>query len=398
MSTIQGVDVSWDRVRDLFTLEPSVAHLNHGSFGAVPIPVQRAQQRLRDEMDANPMAFFSRGLNDRIAHVRRYCAAFVGADPEATALVTNATAAAQTVLGSLTLKPGDEILLTNHGYETGRLAAERVCTRTGATIAEARIPLWADDDEVLARIVAAAGPRTRVAVVDQITSPTARLFPVARIVAALHERGIAVLVDAAHAPGLLPVDVSALRADFWFGNLHKWAFAPRPAALLAVAPAHYAAIEPLIVSHSYQDGFPDSLELAGTLDYTAGLAAPTGLHVLRTLDPDRVRRHNADLVAYGQRVVGGALGSLDRLPDPPGTAELSMRLVALPAGVADDVSTAIALRSRIAADLGCEVAVVAWGGHGYLRLSAQIYNTAADYDRLAVGLPSLLAKVSRSMA
>jgi len=145
MSTIQGFEVSWDNVRNLFTLEPSVAHLNHGSFGAVPIPAQRAQQRLRDEMDANPMAFFARGLSERIAHVRRHCAAFVGADSEATALVTNATAAAQTALGSVALKPGDEILLTDHAYGGVGRAAAFIARQHGAsvaTVARGRCSKW----------------------------------------------------------------------------------------------------------------------------------------------------------------------------------------------------------------------------------------------------------------
>jgi isopenicillin-N epimerase len=209
--------------RELFSLDPGVAYLNHGAFGAVPIPVQRAQQRLRDEVDANPMAFYHRNLADRLAQVRARVAELLGSDPEGTALVANATAGTQTVLGSLGLIAGDEVLLTDHGYGAVWLQVQRLAQTTGVVARGVALPLEAGDDEIVASIVDAARPgRTRLVIVDHVTSPTARLFPVARIAAALRERGIPVLVDGAHAPGMLPLDVASLGADFWLGNLHKW--------------------------------------------------------------------------------------------------------------------------------------------------------------------------------
>jgi isopenicillin-N epimerase len=388
---VEGVEVSWDRRRELFSLDPRVAHLNHGSYGAVPIPVQRAQQRLRDEVDANPMAFFTRGLLDRLTHTRRHLAAFVGADPDGVALVTNATAAAQVVLGSLRLGPDDEVLLTDHGYGAVRLAAERCQARTGVAIHEVAIPLTADDDEVVALIRAAATPgRTRLAVVDHITSATAKVFPVDRIVAALRDQGVPVLVDAAHAPGMVPVDVSRLGAAYWLGNLHKWGFAPRATALLAVDAAHRATIEPLIVSWSQPSGYPASVEFGGTLDYTAWLAAPTALHLMRTLGIDRVQHHNANLAAYGQRSIASALARLGHQAPLIGDDSVSMRVVWLPPGVAPDRSAAADMRLRLAAEHGIEVVVDSWQGHGFLRLSAQLYNRPEEYDLLADLLMPLL--------
>ncbi|HEX6498947.1 MAG TPA: aminotransferase class V-fold PLP-dependent enzyme [Micromonosporaceae bacterium] len=374
--------------RLLFSLDPAVAHLNHGSLGAVPIPVQRAQQRLRDEVDANPQRFFTRGLADRVAHTRRHLAAFLGADPDGTALVANATAGVAVVLNSMRLRPGDEVVTTDHGYGAVDLAVDRLCAATGAGHRTVAVPLTATDDEIVAAIASAAGDRTRLLVIDQVASPTARLMPVARIVAAVP--GVPVLVDAAHAPGMLPVDVASIGADFWVGNLHKWMFAPRGTALLYVAPRWRDTIRPLVVSWEEPTGFPRAVEFQGTIDYSPWLAAPTALFTLRSLGVDRVREHNRTLVEYGQRTVADALGiPHDRLPDPGGP--VSMRLVPLPDGVATTHTAAVALRERISDELRVEVAVTAWGGTGLLRLSAQVYNGAEEYDRLAEGLPRLVA-------
>jgi isopenicillin-N epimerase len=384
-STIQGVEVSWDRVADLFPLDPDIAYLNHGAYGVVPIPVQRAQVRLRDEMEANPTAFFTRGLHERLAHTRQHVATFLGADPAGCALVPNVSAATQIVFGTLGLAPGDEVLLTTHGYGAVRLAAGRL----GLRVVEAHFPAGAVDDEVVAAVVGAAVPgRTRLAIVDHVTSPTAMVLPVARIAAALRELGVPVMVDGAHAPGMLPVDVSAVEADFWVGNVHKWAFAPRPTALLVVAAQHRPTVYPLVVSWRQPAGFPEAVEHGGTLDYTAWLATPTGLHLLRTLGAERVRQHNADLAAYGQRVVGEALGTV---PVPgPWSPYVSMRLVRLPLTGGEGVAEQ--LRREIASELRCELPVVAWDGELFLRLGAQVYNRPGHYDRLAEGLPRLMLR------
>jgi isopenicillin-N epimerase len=385
---VEGVEVDWERRRELFSIDPEVAYLNHGGFGAVPVPVQRAQQRLRAEMEANPTGFFSRGLLDRIAHTRRHAARFVGADPECTALVTNVTAATQVVLNNVQVGPGDEILLTDHGYGATKMAVDWHCGRHGAAARVVSVPLDAGDDEAVATVVAGARPGyTRLVVVDHLSSPTAKILPVARIVAQMRELGIPVFVDAAHAPAMLPLDVAATGADFWAGNMHKWAFAPRPTALLTVAASRREQIEPLIVSWEQPAGYPRAQEFGSTLDYTAWLAAPAGLHLLQTLGLDRVRRHNVELVEYGQRVVAEAL-RLDpaALPNPAGPAH--MRLIPLPPELDDDAATA--MRLRLAQEYRCEVAVTQWNGRRGLRIAAQIYNRPSDYDRLAAALARVL--------
>jgi isopenicillin-N epimerase len=382
--------------RLLFSLDPGVSYLNHGTLGAVPVGVQRVQQRLRDEIEANPIKFYGQGLLDRVIHTRRHLAAFLGADPDGSALMQNTTAAVSLVLQSVRLESADEVLLTDHAYGAVALAARRRCRRVGATARTVALPPAGTAAEVVARIRSALRPgKTKLLIIDQVSSATAMIFPVREITAAAHEHDIPVLVDAAHVPGMLPVDVTSLGADFWVGNLHKWAFAPRGTALLAVAPQWRRQIEPLIVSWEQEGGFPLSVEYQGTLDYTPWLAAPAGLFTLRTLGWEAVRAHNAGLAEYGQRVVGAALGLAPAdLPDP-GSPDAPMRIVPLPGGLATTTPEAYALRLHIGEKLATEVAVNAWGGRGLLRLSAQVYNRPEEYDRLAERLPPLLTSYQR---
>jgi isopenicillin-N epimerase len=381
--------------RLLFSLDPAVAHLNHGSFGAVPIGAQRAQRRLQDETEANPMRFFTQGLVDRIGHTRRHIAAFLGADPDGTALITNATTGTAIVLCSLGLGSGDEVVTTNHGYGAVSIAVEHFCRRAGAVARVVPVPLAGADEEIVQTLLDGLTPgRTRLLIVDQVTSPTARLLPVAAITAAARELGVPVLVDGAHVPGMLPDRVADIGADFWVGNLHKWAYAPRGTAVLVVTPWWRDRIEPLVVSWEQASGFPLRVEWQATRDVTAWLAAPVGLFTLRTLGVDRVRAHNAALAAYGQRVVGEALGLTPTDLPHPGGDSVAMRIVPLPQGVATSYEAATQLRLRIAATLATEVAVNPWQDRGWLRLSAQVYNRADEYDRLAGRLPALLSSRS----
>jgi isopenicillin-N epimerase len=378
----------------LFRLDPAIAHLNHGSFGAVPIPVQQAQQHLRDEMEANPHRFFTVGLDERIGHARRHLSMFLGADPAGTAFIPNATTGISLILKSLALRTGDEVVTTDHGYGAVALAVERICVRAGATHRVVPIGLAATDAEIVAGLTGAiTSGRTRLIIIDQVASPTARVMPVAAVTAVARRAGVAVLVDGAHAPGTMPLPIADIGADYWVGNLHKWLFAPRPAALMSVAPHRRAHLEPLVVSWRIADGFPAHIEWAGTGDYTPWLATPAGLHFMRSLGVERVRAHNAALVGYGQRVVGAALGLLSPADLPnPGFAGASMRILPLPDGFATDEPGAIRLRQRIAAELRVEVSVMTWRRKGFLRLSAQVYNHPDDFDRLAAGLPGVLAQ------
>jgi isopenicillin-N epimerase len=366
----------------LWTLDPAIAYLNHGAYGAVPLPVQRAQQRLRDEAEADPMRFYARGLPDRLTAARRHLARFVGADPDGTALVANASTGINAVLRSFPLRSGDEVLVTDHGHVPARHAVDRACRYAGASVVTVEVPLTADDATLVELIRNRVTPRTRLAVLDQVASATARLLPLDRLVGPLRGEGVAVLVDGAHAPGMLALDVTALGADFWVGNLHKWAGAPRGTALLTVEPRWRSAMRSSVVSWAEDEGFPSSFEHTGTGDPTGWLAAAVGLHTLSTFGWSALRERNAALAAWGQRVVAEAIGA-------------DLRIVPLPTGVATTPAAARELQARIALEASCEVAVASWRGRGLLRVSGQAYNRTTDYIRLADGLPAVLATSRR---
>jgi isopenicillin-N epimerase len=336
-------------------------------------------------MDANATRFFRRELAPGMATASRAVAEFLGAPAgDSVALVTNVTAATTIAVGSVPLAAGDEFLVTDHGYPTATRAVERRAQDAGASVVTARVRLEADAAEIAESVLAAVTPRTRVALIDHVTSSTARRFPVEELVPALQERGVIVIVDAAHAPGMVPIDLAALNPDFWGGNLHKWAYVPRSAGAFWAAPKWRPMLRNPIVSWGEDDQFPVNLQEIGTNDATSRLSAPNGIAFLRALGPQRVREHNVKLAEYGQAALASALDV-----DPatlPGDAGVSMRLVPLPVPYDDPRD----LQAEISDRLGAEVSVPKWNGRTLLRVSANVYNAPAEYDRLAAGIRALL--------
>ncbi|MCX5403321.1 aminotransferase class V-fold PLP-dependent enzyme [Streptomyces sp. NBC_00335] len=366
--------------RELFRLSHDVSHLNHGSFGAVPIPVQETQAALRAQAYADPDAFFI-GAPDRLVEARTRIAARLGADPAGLAFVSNATEAANVALDAVEFAAGDEILVTDHGYGTVVAAAARRAPLTTVALGT-DLP---DEDAVREAVLAGVTPRTRVAVLDHISSPTARLIASPRLLAELAERGITTIVDGAHAPGMIP-DPLGGGADFWFGNLHKWAYAPSGTAILAVAPHHRDRVRPPVPSWEAHYGFPRSVENRATFDYTGWLAAPDGLDLLEELDAAKVRAHNSSMAGYGAAL----LAELPGIAPLPYTEGLALRTLRLPPGVAETPDASRDLRERIAAEQRIRVLIWPWPGGGGIRVSGQIYNRAEEYERLAEILPAYL--------
>ncbi|MEU5900126.1 aminotransferase class V-fold PLP-dependent enzyme [Streptomyces venezuelae] len=365
---------------ELFRLSAEVAHLNHGSFGAVPVPVARVRRSIAEEAAVDPDRFFL-GVPDRLADARGRIAARLGADPEGAALVTNATEAAGLALDALRLTPDDEVLVTDHGYGTVVAAA----ARRARVVTVPLDPALPDEEAVRKAVLAGLTPRTRVALLDHISSPTARFIATPALLADLAERGVTTVVDGAHAPGML-ADPLAGAPDFWFGNLHKWGYAPPGSAVLVAAPAHRGRVPAPVPSWEDGRGFPRSVEYRATADYTGLLAAPEGLDLIASLGSERVRTHNSALAAYGAEL----LSELPGLTALPADDRLAMRALRLPPRLARTSDEAVSLREEIAARLGFRVLIWPWPDGGGIRVCGQIYNTPTEYERLAAALSPLL--------
>ncbi|HEY0216416.1 MAG TPA: aminotransferase class V-fold PLP-dependent enzyme [Cellulomonas sp.] len=377
-----------------WTLDPGLLHLNHGSYGAVPRAAQAAQQRWRDTMEQSPPGWFA-DLPAAVATARGQVASFVGVPDRDLAFVTNASAGASIVLASLPGRQGDEIVVTDHGYGAVTMGAERWARRHGGRVRTARIPLGATAQDAHDAVVAEIGDRTVLVVVDQITSATARTLPVAEITRSAHARGVPVLVDAAHAPGAQRRPATGLDCDFWVGNLHKFACAPRGTAVLVARGPLTGGLYPSIDSWAAHQPFPDRFDTQGTVDATSHLAAPAALDfVARTWGWDTVRDYAGRLLDHATETVAAAFAALtgtDHRVDT-GTPVGPLRLVRLPGRLAGTPDGAHAVRDRLLAELGIETAVTEFGGAGYLRLSAHAYNTAAEYQQFTDrAVPALVA-------
>lgn len=372
-----------------FGLDPDMTHLNHGSVGAVPFEVRQIRRALNDEMEKDPRGFFKSRV-ERTTAAREVCASFVGAPSQRTALVTNVTAGVAQALRAMELSTGDEVITTNHGYGAVDFNIAQYVKSVGVIHRVARLELNPSDDEVIETIMDSVTSRTKLVVCDHVSSMTARLFPIIELSRALRNVGVALLVDAAHVPGHIETDVAAINADFWVGNLHKWAFAPRGSALLAVSPQWVSRIRPFVESWAFDQGFPVSLEFNGTDDFTGWLASPAGISFLNGLGLTKVREHNSALAQYGQHVLADAL---EMTIDDPQPSPLAMRIIRLPKGIADTPQTAAHAEDEIRRRLRTELAVSCFDGTGVMRIAAQIYNSAADYESLARQLPKMLASL-----
>jgi isopenicillin-N epimerase len=368
-----------------FGLDPDVVHLNHGAYGVAPVVVRQAAAAWREHAERNPHRFNRVEVARLVAAAREHAAGFLGIDPSRAAWVRNVSEGLSAVLGSLALRPGDELVTSTHGYGAVRMALSHHAARAGARIVEAAYPVGAEDDVIVSAYAAACSARTRLVVIDRITSPTATVIPVAAVAAAAANAGALVLVDAAHAPGQLRDDIEAFGADHWIGNLHKWAYTPRGSAILWSRPG--AAVAPTVLSWQLEDGYAASFDYPGTWDYASWLAAAEGLAYWEALGGWDAVGRLADMVTDGQKRVAEALSvTLERLPAAPAPA---MRLVPLPDGVLtspDQVDPFYEALSR----QRVEVAPVYFDGVGYLRIAAAPYNTPDDYSRLADTVRKLL--------
>ena len=373
-----------DNLIDEWMLEPGVDFLNHGSFGAVPRVVFEAQTDWRRRIEAAPVEVISRRRLELIDAAKKPVGQWLGMRGDDFGLVTNATEGINAVLHSLRFGPGDELLTTTHVYNAVRQAMKFTCARSGATCREVDVPLPVkSSDDIADAVIAGLSDRTRLLVIDHITSPTALVFPVAQITAACARRGVDVLIDGAHAPGMVPLNVERIGAAYYAGNLHKWAFAPRGAAFLWVRPDRQAQIHPAVISHHYGEGFCREFSWQGTRDLSAWLAVPRALEFATNLGSDAVQEHNHALAAWAHRLLCDRMRVDHPLSPLDGSLLGSMAAVPLNRLASLDDQQVESLQQRLYVEQRTEVPLMRFGNRLILRVSCQVYNEPRQYERVA---------------
>ncbi|HTR97101.1 MAG TPA: aminotransferase class V-fold PLP-dependent enzyme [Candidatus Acidoferrales bacterium] len=378
-------------------LDPAITYLNHGTVGVAPNRVLAVQQAVRDAMDRQPATFLFRDANHlggravgekpRMRSAAAEVAQFLGAGGYDLVFVDNATAGVNAVLRSIVWHEGDEVLVMDHSYGAVVLAARAITRFAGATVREAVLPWPAStEDGVVEAILSALGPRTRLAILDHVTSSSALVLPLARLVEGCHARGVAVLVDGAHAPGMLALDLPALGADWYAANMHKWAYAPRSSGILWAAPARQAGLHPPVISWGLDRGFTAEFDWMGTRDPSPWLAAPEGVRTLRELDVEAVRAWNHALAWDGARRIASATGGTFAAPE---SMIGSMATITLPESYGTSPDDAQRLRDALLFDDRIEVAVGSFRNRVWMRICGQVYVEEGDLQRLE---RALLAK------
>jgi isopenicillin-N epimerase len=362
-------------------LDPEIAYLNHGGYGVTPKPALAAQEDWRRRVERNPTGFMVRELPAALRQAAGAVAAAVGAAAADLVFVENATSGINAVLRSLRLGAGDEILITSLAYPAVLKAARFVCEAAGASLIEVQILLPVASEETVTEAVASRlSRRTRLAIFDHIASASALVLPVAKLTALARQVGARVLIDGAHAPGQIPLDIAAIGAEYYVGNLHKWYFAPRGCGFLHAAPEAQEGLHPLAVSHGLGGGIIAEFDWTGTRDFTACLSAPAGMGFHERLGGAALMTRNRDLARAAATLLAREWRSET---GGPSDAFAAMATVRLPLEGEASAARAVALCRFLAERYRIEVAINAVSGALWLRISAQAYNDLAEYERLA---------------
>lgn len=386
-----------------WALDPQVAMLNHGSFGACPRAVLERQHGLRQQMEAEPVRFFLRELPPLLDESRQTLAELLHADPADLVFVRNVTEAVNSVLRSLSFGVGDELLVTSHAYNACRNVVHYVAQQSGARVVTVDLPLEVQtDDEIVEAVLSRVTPRTRLAMLDHVTSPTAIVFPIERLVVELDRRGVDTLVDGAHAPGMVPVDLRQISAAYYAANLHKWVCSPKGAGFLHVRPDKQAGLQPVVISHGFNMKRPDrpplhvAFDWPGTADPTPWICVGESIRFLQKLTDEGLgglMRRNHALAVEARRVLCDALGL-----EPPCPASMLGSMAAVRLREETEVAQVMPLievhplQTRLLEQFGIEVPVYYWPAspQRMVRVSAQAYNSLAQYERLAEALRECL--------
>jgi isopenicillin-N epimerase len=372
-------------LRGEWGLAPGVAYLNHGGFGVAPLMALAAQDAWRRRIEENPTRFMARELRPALRAAADCVGAYLGADGADIAFIDNATSAVNAVLRSLHFGPGDEILITGLGYNAVRNTARFVAERSGAAVVEVPIPLpVASAEAIVAAVAARLSARTRLAIFDHIASHSAIALPLERLIPLAQQAGARVLIDGAHVPGQLPLDLRALGADYYAANLHKWLFVPRGTAILWVKRELQGELHPLTISHGLGQGFHAEFDWTGTRDPSAWLSTTAGIEFHTRLGGPRLMARNRDLALAMGRMLASAWGTQLVAPE---SLLAAMAVVALPPSGPATQERAIELRAHLSDGHGIEAAINAMDGRLWVRVAAQAYNEPADYERLRAAFP-----------
>ena len=384
-----------------WSLDPDTVFLNHGSFGATPIAVLEEQARIRSLMERDPVRFFEREYSDLWDQSRAAVADMLNADVDGLTFVSNATQGVNTVLRSLDLKPGDEIIVPDHSYQACWNAVDYVTGRFGAKTVVVDIPFRLDGPEqVIDLIMEAVTDRTVLALIDTITSPTGTKMPFEELTQRLQERGVDVLLDAAHGPGILPLDLGRLNPAYCTGNFHKWVCSPKGSAFLHIREDRKSSIHPLNISHGFsfegtaQEKFEFEFAWPGTQDPTPWLSIPRAMSIMEGLIEggwSEIMNRNRDLALQGRDLICEALGTTPPVPD---SMICAMASVEFPT---DEEVGPMSLdgdpfHNQLLDDYSVQVPVMPWRHHDtkYIRISSQLYNHIGEYEYLADALKDSL--------
>ena len=379
-------------LRAHFLLDPDVFFLNHGSFGACPRPVFEAYQRWQLELERQPVEFLGRRHDLLLDEAREQIGRYLNADADCLAFVPNTTVGINAVARSLALSPGDEILATDHEYGAIDYTWDYICGQTGARYVHQPMPVPMTTAEAFVDAFwSGVNERTRVISISHVTSPTALIFPIAPILARARAAGIITVVDGAHAPGQIPVDLAALDADFYSGNFHKWLCAPKGAGFLyAARPFHKQLVPPTISwGWSSEASFVSKMQYQGTRDIAAFLAVSAAITFQETHRWSDVRERCHALASEARARIGTLTGLT---PIQPDSADWYGQMVTLPLPACDTDS----LKRRLYDEYRVEAPMVVWNERPYIRVSFQGYNSGTDLDQLEMALAALLPQVRLS--
>ncbi|MDP4219217.1 MAG: aminotransferase class V-fold PLP-dependent enzyme [Bacteroidota bacterium] len=378
-------------IRKRWLLDEDVAFMNHGSFGACPRDVLVAQSEWRNKMERQLVKFITVEAPPATTDALTRLGEFIGAKEKDIVFVDNATTAVNAVVRSLMpkFKPGDELFTTTHVYGAMRKTLHYAADVTGAKVVEGVVPFPIESpDQVVEVVKKGITDKTKFAIIDHITSPTALVYPIEKIIPLFKERGIPVMIDGAHALGMLDINMTKYGADFYTGNCHKWLYAPKGSAFLYVDPKHQKDIHPTNISHNYMTGFKPEFEWVGTHDPTAWLSVSAALAFIKEIGVDEMRRYGHSLAIEARNMLARSWGT--KLLAPENMIGM-LATVALPGNPTDTDKHTATLHDRLRDEFHCELPVIVMDGHTYVRISCQVYNDMSDYERLDAAIKRIYA-------